>query len=130
MMSSMSELRGGVGIEVEKKRAKLNFYWISITYTSIVELVMGRASIKAIAQKSQPQKVKHIELLSASECKICERELQNLSCFHSSLCALSRLPCRVFLCKSIICTFDCSMYQINGHTPSTIHTKRRQTRCI
>lgn len=52
---------------------------------------------------------------------MCKRESFRIS----SLCALSRLPCRVFLCKSIICSFDCSMYQINGHTPSTIHTKRR-----
>lgn len=50
--------------------AKLNFYWISITYT--YSHCIGSIK-KRPAQKSQPQKVKHIELLSASG-------IQNMLC--------------------------------------------------
>lgn len=51
---------------------------------------------KKRAQKSQPQKVKHIELLSVNT------------------------KCAVYLCKSIICSFDCSMYQINAATHTRV----------
>lgn len=55
-----------------KKRAKLNFYWISITYTSIVEACYGSCINKKRLHKNPSRKRwKHIELLSVSERKIC-----------------------------------------------------------